>query len=621
VSNPSALIRGDASRIDGQAAPTGRAFAMSHRAVVVLALVLTFVAYAGTLGYNFVYDDKSQIVQNPKITSWKLAPLYFTEHVWSHLQTKVMGNYYRPVFLLWLLINNTLFGLNAVWWHLATIAVHVAATYLVYLLARRLSKDAVIATIATLIFGLHPVHIEGVAWVSGVTEPLLALFLIPSFLFYLNWRESRPDARFYFAASVALYALAMLAKETALALPVIILIYEWIHGSAVTIHDSKIRRALLSLKRVTPYVAVTIVYLVARAAVLRGLGHAQSSLSLSTLVMTWPSVLWFYLKQLFWPADLSVFYDVPYVTSPGLANFALPLIGLAVFSMGLWLMWRRLEEGDRHSIAMALAWLILPILPVLNLSVFAEGETVHDRYLYLPSIGFAIIAAIALRRLNFGGAKLFGQPAIQSVLVLIIALALGVSTSSQHIYWASDLVLYHHGASVAPDSRIAKTGLANELSERGYYDEASKLYKEVVDRHPTYWTAVKSLGCNFMRLGKYEDAAAYLSRGIEMRPIEPTQYLSISVALQELKRMPEAERAIRQAIALLSNGYGFHYQLGDVLKAQGNLEAALEEFKVEVANNPDFSQAREQIADLEARLSARASGPPQLAPNEKAPAH
>lgn len=610
-------MRESESRVGERAAPAR----LSHRAVVAAALALTFLAYAGTLSYNFVYDDQSQIVQNPNITSWKFAPLYFTQHVWSHLQVKLVGNYYRPVFLLWLLINNTVFGLNAVWWHLATVVVHVTATFMVYLLARRLLKDASAAAIATLIFGLHPVHIEGVAWVSGVTEPLLALFLIPSFLFYLNWREGRPKARLYLAASVALYSLATLAKETALVLPALILIYELADRLPAPAPGPMVKRIARRLMRATPYAAVSVAYLAARAAVLGALGHAQSSLSLSTLALTWPSVLWFYVRQLFWPFNLSAFYDVPYVTSPGLANFALPLTGLAAFSTGLWLMWRKLEGVSRLSMAIALAWLALPILPVLNLSVFAEGETVHDRYLYLPSVGFAIIAALALRNLNLGAAKLFGQPAVQSALVLALGLALGASTSSQHAYWASDLVLYHHGLSVAPESRIAKTGLANELSERGYLDEASRLYKEVVERHPTYWTAVKSFGCNLMRLGKYEDAAEYLSRGIEIRPIEPTQYLSISVALQELKRVPEAERAIRQAIALLPNGYGFHYQLGDVLKTQGNLEAALGEFKAELANNPDFSQAREQMADLEARLSAHAHGPLPISPREKEVAH
>jgi len=589
--------------------------------VIIGALALTFMAYAGTLGYEFVYDDNSQIVQNPNITSWRFAPLYFTDHVWSHQNVRMMGNYYRPTFLLWLLINNTLFGLNAAFWHLTTIVAHVAATFMVYRLAHRLSKDSFVAAVATLIFGLHPVHIEGVAWVSGVTEPLLALLLIPSFIFYLNWRETRANARLYLVASIALYSLAMLAKETALVLSGLIFVYEWIHRSDNSDPDSRIKRFFQSLTCVIPYVAVTIVYLVARTLVLKGLGHAQSSLNLSTLVMTWPSVLWFYIKQLFWPANLSVFYDVPLVTSPGLSNFAIPLMGTVTFSTLLWLLWRKLAPEHSRSMILALAWLILPIIPVLNLAVFAEGETVHDRYLYLPSIGFSIIVAIALSQIKVGGAKLFGQPAFQAAAALIISIALGVSTASQHVYWSSDLVLYHHGLTRAPESRIAKTGLANELSERGYHDEATKLYKEVVERHPDYWTAIKNLGCNLLRVGKYEEAVSYLNRSIEVRPVEPTQYMSCSVALQELKRMDEAERAIRQAIALQSNGYGFHYQLGDLLKAHGNLEAALDEFRLEVTNNPDFPQARDQVADLEARLSMPSTTQPQIAPNDKEGTH
>jgi tetratricopeptide (TPR) repeat protein len=287
----------------------------------------------------------------------------------------------------------------------------------------------------------------------------------------------------------------------------------------------------------------------------------------------------------------------------------------------LWLLWRKLGQSNRHSMMVALAWMILPIIPVLNLSVFAEGETVHDRYLYLPSIGFSIIVAMALRQIKVGSAQLFGQPLFQAATALIVSIALGVSTASQHVYWASNLVLYHHGLTRAPESRIAKTGLANELSERGYYDDATKLYKEVVERHPTYWTALKNLGCNYLRVGKYEEAAFYLSRSIEVRPIEPAQYLSISVALQELKRAPEAEGAIREAIALQSNGYGFHYQLGDLLKAQGNFEAALDEFRLELSNNPEFPQARDQVADLEARMSMPSTNSPQPFPQQKEGTH
>src|SRR6185295_12373432 len=119
----------------------------------------------------------------------------------------------------------------------------VGATYMVFRLAQRLLKNMPAATIAALVFGLHPTHIESVAWISGITDPLLALFFIPSFLFYLNWREARAGtveaagkAAFYrqptfqLAASLSFFVLAMLSKETALIMPALVFGMEWIYG-------------------------------------------------------------------------------------------------------------------------------------------------------------------------------------------------------------------------------------------------------------------------------------------------------------------------------------------------------------------------------------------------------
>ena len=593
---------------------------VSNHFVIAAVLIVTFMAYFGTLGYQFVYDDQGQIVQNSFIRSWSSAPRYFTEHVWSHVHPNQAGNYYRPVFLLWLLINRTLFGLNSFWWHFAIVAMHLLVTLLVYVLARRLVKDELTACMAALIFGLHPTHIEAVAWVSGVTEPLLALFLIPAFLFYLDWRESReekteraPDDRVIalykkpairLAGSFVLYTLAMLEKETALVLPMVICGYEWIKSSDPS--RNFLGRARRILMRVAPFIALSIGYLVVRAIVLKGLGHTLSPLPLSTVVLTWPAVLWFYIRQLVWPVRLSAFQDLEYVTSPGFMNFVLPAIGVVAVAVALWMFARKAETRTRRTLLVAFLWLVLPILPVLNISVFGEGEAVHDRYLYLPSIGFAIIVGVAFRSLNIGRAKLFGRSAVQMAAAVLITFALVFVTSSKHVYWASDMDLFKHGLTFVPNNRIAKTGLANEFSKREQYDDAVTLYREVIERNPDYWVASYNLGCTYMMMGDFPNAEVYLNRGIEIRPLEPRQYLSLSVTLQEMARIDEAERAIRYGIELNPDGYGFHYQLGDVLNARGNLQAALDEFKVEVANNPRFKQAWQQITDVEARLAAGA---------------
>ena len=129
----------------------------------VLVLAITFVAYVGALGYAFVYDDIFALVQNPTVHNWHSVPRFFTEHLWGFKYA--VGSYYRPIFLVWLTFNHWLFGLNPVGYHLTTILLHVGVTLFVFLLVRKLTRDQATAAIASLVFGLHPVHIEAVAWI------------------------------------------------------------------------------------------------------------------------------------------------------------------------------------------------------------------------------------------------------------------------------------------------------------------------------------------------------------------------------------------------------------------------------------------------------------------------
>ncbi|MFL6275114.1 MAG: tetratricopeptide repeat protein [Blastocatellia bacterium] len=600
------------SAADHKAVGQAHAITLSSRLLVLAVAGMTFLVYVGTLGYEFVYDDRGQIVDNPFIQSWSYLPRYFTDHVWGHVDPTMLGNYYRPMFLIWLLLNRTLFGLNSQWWHLTTILAHLVVTIMVFALGRRLLKSLPAAAIAALVFGLHPTHIESVAWISGITDPLLGLFFIPSFWFYLNWREatmskSKEDHHaaftrqpaFHLALSLVFFVLAMLSKETALVMPGLVFGTEWIYGEGPLI-----RRAIAAARPVMLYAVLIVPYLVVRSVVLKGLGHEQSPVSLLTMVKTWPSVLWFYVTHLVWPVNLSCFYDLDFATHLGLMNFALPLAGLAVIAGGLWLILRRLDRDTRRMVAMACLWLALPILPVLNLSVFANGELVHDRYLYLPVIGLGLLVGLGLSRLQAGAAQLFGQPALRFAGVLLLVLGLGFATVSQHQYWASELLLFQHGLTVAPNSRIAKTGLANVLSDRGYFDVAIGLYDEVIEHYPTNWKAINNIGLTYLKMGRFNDAEATLMRGIDLRPQVPKQYISLSVTLQELGRLADAERAADYALSLDANGYGYHYQRGDVLEAQGRLAEALAAYQQEASRHPDFTKAGDKAATLQMRIAA-----------------
>ena len=158
---------------------------------LLLLLIIAAVLYARTLGFSFVYDDTSQIAQNPTIRSWSYLPQYFTQHVWGY--SNVWTNLYRPVFLICLRICHVLFGVEPSGWHAFAVFVHLVNICLVFLVIRKLlrkqDQSDWIALTAAAIFAVHPVQLETIAWISGMTDALMAVPLLLGFWCYLEWRS------------------------------------------------------------------------------------------------------------------------------------------------------------------------------------------------------------------------------------------------------------------------------------------------------------------------------------------------------------------------------------------------------------------------------------------------
>ena len=175
-----------------------------------LTIAATTLVYANSLSGAFVFDDTKQIAGNPSLHSWSNVLRAFTNDVWSFergtLTTDLPPPYYRPLFTIYLTLNYQLFGLWEPGWHLMNLLVHTTATVFVYYLLRRLSGDNVVALLAALLFGLHPAHVESVSWISGIPDPLAALFYVPSLIWYVRYREE--GNRKWLAASVVAFGLA-----------------------------------------------------------------------------------------------------------------------------------------------------------------------------------------------------------------------------------------------------------------------------------------------------------------------------------------------------------------------------------------------------------------------------
>ena len=578
-------------------------------------LAVTFISYAATLSFGFVFDDHGEIVVNDSIRAWRYLPSYFTSHVWSFLYPHMLSNYYRPVFLVWLRLNHALFGLHPWGWHLTSVLAHVAVTYLVYCLALRLTRDTWVAAAAGLIFGLHPVHVEAVAYVSAVPELLAALFMLAAMLAWLRAREGRRNVR-WFAAALALYSIALLSKEGGMMLPIFIAVYAWIHGGGEGGGTALGKRLRATLVAVAPFLALTLAYVPLRVWVLKGFAHAVTPVPLRTEILTIPSVLVFYLRLLLWPLPLSCYYDTPYVSAATLRGFFMPLLGVLVTLavLAIWyLRTRRAWPGEARTLAFAGLWLAFAILPVLNFRLLPEGEIAHDRYLYLPSVGFAILVAVALRQALRGYFHV--SPAWVAAGAVLACLAMGATTLYESLYWADNLSLNDHAHAIAPQNVYATTSLAAAAAERGMTSAAVSLYQQALAARPAFWRANVNLAYLYYQKGDYAKAARYFQRSCAADPTDGDQFLYLGMAEMQLNDLSRAESAIRTALLVRPHGKDYHLGLGLVLKEAGKVSEARQEFAAALAENPNDQRAASLLAESDRLLKGQSEKPALPSPS------
>jgi protein O-mannosyl-transferase len=609
--------RGLASKPDSTEAESGNGLArapvtaLATNIALVVVLGLVFLAYLDTLGFQFVHDDRFQILQNTWLRSWKYLPRYFTADVWAFEHPVFRGTFYRPVFLLWFRLQYLVFGLRPWGWHLCTVLCHVGVTLLAYYTALRLLGDRAAALFTALIFGLHPTHAEAVAWVSGVTEPLSAIFLFAAYLCYLKKRSEPERAGIYLAASLAFYVLASLSKETAVVLPFVIFGCEvvWSERASPSRWRTWLARSLDACKVIAPYLAMFAAYMVARMLALQGFQNTKEPHSYLSMFLTWPSVLWFYLCHLLWPAHLSPFYSRPFYSAVDLRHVILPAIPVLIAGAALAVWARRSAKA-----AIAAVWLVVPILPVLDLRAFIEGHLVHDRYLYLSSFGFAMLVALGLRNLDLGLGKLWGQPVVQMGLAGLIGLSMGLGVVQATACYVNEGKFFTYVTAMSPEGHSSKMDLAGLLGQQGNFDEAIRLYQEILPSQPDNWDVNYNLGYAYYLTGKLGEADHFLTRAIEIDASRPDGFFYLGLTKLKLGDVNAAAADVQRAVIIRPDAENYHFALGVIFKLQGNATAALSEFHQEMDLNPANTSAREQAEELEAAAAGKNGKAPRMMP-------
>ena len=558
-------------------------------------LGVVVLLYVSTLWFGFVYDDRGQILANPFIRSWRYFVHDFTANLWSQA-ARYYAAYYRPIFLGWLRLNYAGFGTSPWGWHLTSLLLHGLASVLVFRLALRLLRNTFQAAVAGVLFAVHPVHVESVAWVSGASDPLMSVFFLGALLCYLEWRESRSAG--WMAASLLLAFLSMLTKEPGVTLPSVVFVYAWLFydasPGAMTRAGGRFRAAITET---APFVIAALGYWALRVAALRV--PPLVTTDSRTALLTLPGLLLFYLRLVVWPVGLSLFYDRQYVQHATFASFLLPLLILAMLPVVLAAWLRRSSQKREAAFA---TWLALVVLaPALWVRWFHSYDFVHDRYLYLPLAGFAILCAVGI--VELGGKPTLGRiaPRRQVLPVAVIVMALVIGNVRLQTVWANDLLLWYHCFRSAPHNPVVLNNLASSLGERGEFRTAVPMFLEVLRDDPGNANAHGNLGYTYYLMGDLGQAEHHLSRAVQLDPTDAHWLLYLGSAHFKSGSLTAAQSDLSRAIALDPSLKGVHLVLSLVLEQRGDLAGAIGEAKAELANYPTEAPASQQLERLQNR--------------------
>ena len=556
--------------VKASAAPSSRAWLWG--ALAAAAALLTFV---NATDGAFVYDDTRQIVANPLIQTPGRVGEALASDVWAFKATDDApgSNYWRPAFVAWMIVNHRLFGLDPAGWHVTNLLLHALVTALVFGLLRQLRLDDRVAGAVALLFAVHPVHTESVAWISGSPDLLLAGGSLGAMWATLSALEK--PARWKWAIAGASAVVAVTSKEVGVVLPGLIFAAIALMPTGAGAGDDRShgpgrwrRAALVTL----PFAALAAAYFAGRIVVIEGFSQeAPWAHGMLEALLTAPAVVAFYLRQIFLPLWLGPVYPIRPV-GPGdldLGSFLLPLIVIIVALVAAIWMSRRGRVQ-----ALGLAVFVLTLLPALNLAAFPPEHLVHDRYLYLPLLGALMMVVPTVAELLGRGRTVDRAGTLTLAGAGIVAVLLAVQTTRYNAVWRSEDALWARAVETDPGSASSWMQHAVSLRRAGRANEAVRALDRSISIAPMSPALIERADLRLAE-GRPSDAEGDLRAVIAQQPGNPLPYERLAVIEQGRGRLPEAEALLRAGReAAPGQACGFSANLGVVLYLQGRRDEA-----------------------------------------------
>lgn len=526
-----------------------------------LILCATFVAYLPALNGALVWDDAAHV------TRPELRSLHGLWRIWFNLGATQQ---YYPLLHSAFWVEYKLWGDAVLGYHLVNVALHAVAACLAVQIGKRLSLAG--AWLAGLLFAVHPLCVESVAWISEQKSVLSAAFCLAAALVYLDFDESRRRSRYFVA--FGLFLLALLSKSVIATLPAALLVVLWW------------RRGRIEWKRdalpLVPWFVLGASAGLFTAWVERtyiiGAEGAGFTLTLLQRVLLAGRALWFYAAKVTWPANLTFFYP-RWTLDPAQVWQYLFVAAAAVALFSLW----RLSPRNRGPLAASLIFAILlfPALGFFNVYPF-RYSFVADHFAYLASLAIIVPAAAMLAKF---------KPA------LLIVPALGLLAFQQSGIYKDEETLYRATLARNPDAWLAHDNLANILLSSGRQSEAIDHLQTALLLEPDFWEAHLTLGNALIGSpGRLNDALAEYQTAARLEPGSERTQTNLGNALLQAGRVDEAIAQLEIALRIDPRNPEAHNDLGNAYsQMHGRLADAIAEYRAALASDPNFAEAHNNL--------------------------
>ena len=600
--------------------------------------VATFTAFAPALLNGFVnWDDDKILYDNP----------YYRGFGWDQLKwmfSTVLMGHYQPLTWLSFALDYQLWGMAPYGYHLTSLLLHSANAVLFYVLSRRLLAAALgssapqawwrlelSAGLSALLFAIHPMRVESVAWATERRDVLSGLFYFGTIYCYLRAVETLPAAgrRRWLGAALIAYLLSLFSKAMAITLPVVFLLLDvyplkrlagrpadWFKRESRALLYEKLPFALLAFA-----FAATALF----AQQVTGALKPLDQFGIRSRLLQAGYAYIFYLWKSIWPAGLAPIYELPVDT--GLWFWLFVLAALA--TIGLTIMVYLLRRRWPMVLAGWLYYLVV-LAPVTGIAQ-SGPQLVADRYSYLACLSWPLLLAAGFYRYwPSPGSRALRSSQWAIAVALIVVTGLGILTWRQTAVWRSPLSLWQHATAMEPMASIAHYNQGRALERENQINGAIESYRRAVTVNPSYAKAHFNLARLLAINGLEAEALGHYRRVIEIHPDHADAHNDLGLLLElhgdenaaraefekTLQFEPEHDKALFNLAELLAkqgelaqsigfyeraahsnpNAAAIQMRLAIALARQGQLELATRHFRRAVELQPANGEARALLA-------------------------